>query len=62
MANNCKFIQFFKVNLHKASLFLAFLTFQQSFMCFTIIENSSLVYFVHMLLSWIQTTGAGTVS
>ena len=38
--NNCKLIQFLKVNLHKAPLFL---TFEQSFKVFTTIENSSRV-------------------
>ena len=43
LIHKCKYIQFFKVNLHKSLLFP---TFEQSLMFFlTTIENSALVYF-----------------
>ena len=41
----------FSSNLHKAPLFL---TFEQSFMFLTTIENSAWVYFLQILLSWIR--------
>ena len=51
IAKNCKFIKFFKVNLPKAPLFLAF---EQSFMCFTTIKKLFMHFFLQTLLSWIR--------
>ena len=50
LLNNASLFNSLNVNWPKAPLFL---TFEQSFVCFTTIKkNSSWVYFFHTLLSW----------